>query len=201
MSEKETAVVELTKNKGIYVMQYTTKNPMLIIEDYERKYGYRPERGHLMVMERNGILTPYITKSGWSQIANSKKISTKIAVEKIGKGYAFMKCTAVLPDGTSHEAIGYSDTTEPGKENQSKCLAMAQTRARNKALEYATETTECSWEEVESPEMAKRSRDITEMVQETLTVCPECKKHGWSKLQKRCLECGITHEAIVEGRA
>ena len=152
-----------------------------------------------MIVENRGVLTPYITKSGHACIANANKISTKIQIEKIMKHSVYVKCTAVLPDGTSHEAIGYSDTSEPGRDKINKCISMASTRARNSAIDMAMEIQTCGFEDFnESDEMKRRAIDITEVNEEILASCPICKEKGWSRLQKKCMECGKTYEDILE---
>mgnify|MGYP006971772253 CR=1 FL=1 len=201
LMEKPKAEMILKKGGTWHSYQYTTKDAALIISDYQETYHVEPKRGHLMVVENMGILTPYITKSGHACIANAAQISTKIKIDKIHHGtvsFAMVTATAVLPDGTSHEAIGYSDTSEKGRDKINKCISMASTRARNNAIDIAMEIQSCAFEEFnESDEMKKRAMDITDLQEEILTICPECKEKGWSRLQKRCKLCKITYEAIV----
>ena len=205
-AKKTTAIVEkaemsLVKNQMWHSFQYTTKDTDLIIADYVDTYKVIPKRGHLMIVENKGFLQPYITKSGHACIANAAKISTKIKIDKIHKGnpsFAMVTATAVLPDGTSHEAIGYSDTSEKGRDKINKCISMASTRARNNAIDMAMEIQNCAFEEFnESDEMKRRAIDITQLKDEAPTICPECKQKGWSRLQKKCKLCGETYESIL----
>jgi hypothetical protein len=202
LMERPKASLELQSKGGWHSFQYTVKDAMMIIEDFKDRYNIKPQRGHLMIVERQGILTPYITKSGHAAIANENKIKTKIVVDKMSKGnpiYAMVKCTAILPDGTSHEAVGYSDNTEPGRNTLAKCISMATVRARNNAIDMAMEIQPCGFDDFnEGEEIYERAKDITELQKETLAPCPECKKKGWSKLQKKCMLCAITYEDITE---
>ena len=198
----ETATQSLQKKGTWHSFQYTINDAALIIDDYIKTYKVEPKRGHLMVVESQGVLTPYITKSGHACIANMFQISTKIKLDKIHQGnisFAIVTATAILPNGTSHEAIGYSDTTEKGRDKINKCISMATTRARNNAIDIAMEIQNSAFEDFnESDEMKHRAIDVTEITNEVKTKCPKCGKKGWSRLQKRCLECHITHEDILE---
>ena len=212
MSPKEKALVEvpkaemsLVKGKGSmswYSYKYTTKDVPLIIADYQETYKVQPKRGHLMVIENKGELNPYITKSGHACIANYAKISTKPKVENITRKGSFLSamvyCEAILPDGTSHGAIGYSDNTETGRDKLNKCISMATTRARNAAIDVAMEIQTTPFEDFDrSDEMKKRAMDITDLQNEVLIICSVCKKKGWSRLEKKCTLCKITYEEIV----
>lgn len=188
-------LMELKKSGTVISYEYTTTNPEAIIEDHIKNYGVIPRKGDVMVMQQGKKLTPYITKSGWGAIANEKGISTTFDQPMIGKGKVQVKCKAILPNGVYHEAWGYCDTSEPGKDRMNKCISMAMTRARNKALEYATQCKNCSWEEIDSPEMRKRAKDVEEFKMETLQKCPWCGlPNAYSKKQKKCFECGKTLE-------
>ena len=200
MSQKgliEKPITALVENKGWITREYTTDNAMQIFEDFESKFGFIPESDMLMISKRGKILKPYISKSGWSFIANNKGISTTFTVEQMAKTFVIMRCRAILPNGVYHEAPGMAMTSEPGKDTIPKCMSMAYIRARNKALELATNTQNCSWEEIESPEMKQRLVQIEHIKAENLTICPVCKKKGWSSLQKICMDCGITYEEIL----
>ena len=192
------------KKRGSYTQfQYTSKDALAIIDNFEIDYGIKPKKSYLAVYEKDGIMTRYIRKAGYSAIANHRKISTKIEVMDMKKTKAFMyarvKCTSVRPDGVQHEGIGYSDSSEPGRDKMNKVLAMAQTRARGNAIAMAIDDGSCPFDDFNlSDDIKKKATDP--FVAEVMQNCPKCKAVAWSRMQKKCLECGITHEEIMEGK-
>jgi len=211
-SKPKEAIVEakaelvLAKERDYHSLQYTSKDIGLIMSDFKSRYGIEPKRGHLAVYEKGGYMMPYIQKSGYCAIANAAKISTTVEVQQIHreKGFAYVqvKCRAILPNGVSHEGIGYSDITEPGRNTINKCLSMATTHARSKAIAAAMEIQETPYDEFnESDEIKQRSMDVADIINEVLSLCPSCAEKGWSKIQKKCVKCNITFEEILEAKA
>lgn len=184
--------------------KYKKQDLPLLIQDYEEQYHITAKNNHMMIVEdtKSGEIQPYLTKSGLNAIANSNQISTKIEItaRKYDSPYAFeVKAIAILPNGVSHEftAVGISTMQNKSWMSPNQLLAWTQTKARNGAITSAMEIQNCSWEELQdSPEFAKRAKTVGELEQETLQPCPACKEKGYSRLQQRCVKCGITVEEI-----
>lgn len=202
MNEKkyDLIVSENNQTKSL-VAGYTDAKQL--IEAVAEDMGLIPRRGDVMVYINRGQMKPYITKSGYSRMAVQRNISTKVEIIQTKANppyFAMVKVTAVLPNGQSHEEFGQCDSSEPGKQNKpfTQILAMAITRGRNRALNIATSSDACSYEEfAENDEIAQRSIDITAIQNEVLKKCPKCGERGWSTIQKQCVECRITYEDIL----
>ena len=204
------------KKKGDFITyQYNDANPQEIIEDFESDYGIKPQKGFLAVYSKGGILTPYVQKAGWIAIGNHLKISTKIEMDKMGKVpggpiFARVKVTAVSPSGVSHEAFGYSDSTEKGRDKMNKVISMATTRGRSNAIAMHVPARGCPNEDFTEEE---RRAAYDPFVKEVLYTCNKCKKEGWSKKENLSLgqytqrssgyveaTNGISSQTLAEGR-
>lgn len=190
-----------------HTYQYRKEDMPVLIEDIERQYKIIPQKNHLNVVEdKEGFIKPYLTKSGLNAIANANEIRTTVEVSfrKLTKPYyAEVTAVAILPHSGSHEAVGACEGTEPGRKFQTfaQILGMAQTRARNKAIETAMEIQPCSWEEMDSPEMQKRVMKIDALNKEVLRLCPfGCEEIGYSPSQKMCVKCGQTQESVLQAK-
>ena len=219
MSEQTKEIVEYKKHGGLVVSKsgktawhtykYKKEDLALLVQDVETQYGIHVENNHMNIIENlsDGTIIHYFTKAGLNAIANSNQISTKIKVinRKFDKPFYFeVQAEAILPNGVTHEFTAIGVSTMPQKEYLSlnQLLAWTQTKARIGAIGVAMEIQNPSWEEMEdSPEMVKRAKTIEDLDTELLAICPSCKAKGWSKLQKRCVKCGITYEDIAEGKA
>ena len=181
------------------------------IADLEREYKIKVNKHHVNFIEdvNKGVITHYFTKAGMYAIGNQARISTKVQItaRKYDFPFAFeVTGTAILPDGTSHEHIAVGVSTMPLKDKLSinQLLAWTETKARMGAIAVAMEiSTEQVEVMMESEAFADRMRTIDEIDAEILQPCPICKKRGYSRLQSRCVKCGITKEEIrlqkVEG--
>lgn len=162
--------IELVKGNGTMVVAISEKDPLKFIKTFIQKWELDIENNELMIYAQGGTFKPYITKSGYTHLANIHGISTKIEVMKMKNIEPYMvmvKCTAIKKDGTSHEDFGICESTEPGRGNKpiSAILGMAVTRARNRSLNAALNVRECAFEEMSQEDMKnmKDPRTIIEV--------------------------------------
>ena len=203
---KDRVSITESKRTGGKWLSYSVKmDDIPYLKDHlEEEYGVIIEPGDvdfLIKDERTKEIEWYPCASFLNKVATVKHISTKIEMVKMTQNphkMVMVKATAVMPNGEFHEEFGYCDSTEPGRGGQvfSNILGMAETRARNRVLRIAIKSPNCSAEEM-PPESQKLMKDLTD---EILTICSSCKEKGWSRLQKKCTICNITHEEIIRNR-
>lgn len=188
------------------VFNFEEKDPMKLALSFQERFGVKIENGDLMVYKTpDGSLKPYVTAQGCGKIAMAQKISTEPKIIEMKRNHPYfvtVQCTA-RRGGVEAVEIATCDSTEPGKDNKpfNQILAMAITRARNRAVKFLSSGPGV-FEEFAESDPEHKAIDITELtkgvqIEQKLQKCPECGMQGWSTLEKRCKECGITYEQIL----
>jgi len=172
---KKTLELEVSKGiGGTMTLVPKIKDAKELILSMCEDIGLIPRRGDIMVYAKNGALNPYITKSGYAQLAANKKISTKPKIDKMKLNYpyfALVYCETTDQQGITHGDFGACDSGETGKGEKpfNQILGTATTRARNRALNIATRVHNPSFEELdERSEEFKGAIDITMLQDDTI---------------------------------
>lgn len=173
---KKEALALVAKQDNQYApiqFAYSEKDAMKLAQDFSRKYGFDIERGDVMIYNQNGALKPYVTAQGCSKIQLSQAINTDIKLMESSRQrpfFAMVQCTATRVNENNSvvesKEIGYCDSEEPGKSSKpfSQILAMAITRARNRAIKSLSQLTTTFEEFSETDEQTTDAKDLRAII-------------------------------------